>query len=389
MSELLSRNWSGTLIYCFNCDTPDFRTAKMKTFCYHAVEEKESSNLTTTSCYCYQPGIIILHQIVLCQPKYRVVLPAPTLRSAHPVSLSPLMVSRPLSPAKTPTALMPQSARPALLPGRQSRRDLVLPLVKGMLQIAIGGVLGGLTVLKMVDQPFYNPASSFVSRLSNLAGHEFENSLGESGEVTEADLQTFVIRATPAPENPPGPSSVNLPLPTSTAIAPAAAPAPVFVDRFYIPNPTAPTNQNQPVNSMVVVDRFYWPSQGNPPNSVPANPPVATAPQPAAYLGAVVPVAPIEGGSSVSGMFPGSASAVTSDSGGSESNNSPTGYTLLGILELGPQSTALFSKGESTYSVSLGQAIGNSPWILTKFSEGKAILRQGNETRSVTVGEAF
>ena len=62
-------------------------------------------------------------------------------------------------------------------------------------------------------------------------------------------------------------------------------------------------------------------------------------------------------------------------------------YTLVGAMELGDRSAALFELNGVTQRYRLGESIGSSGWILAEISQGQIILRRGDEMRTVVLGE--
>ncbi len=64
-------------------------------------------------------------------------------------------------------------------------------------------------------------------------------------------------------------------------------------------------------------------------------------------------------------------------------------YTLIGVLDLGDRSTAMFDINGSVQSIGLGRAIGNAGWILSRVSQQEIILKRGKETKTVFVGQKF
>jgi hypothetical protein len=65
------------------------------------------------------------------------------------------------------------------------------------------------------------------------------------------------------------------------------------------------------------------------------------------------------------------------------------GYTLIGLLDLGQQSAAMFETNDTTKQFWKGEVIGDTGWMLKSVSDrGVAIVRNG-EVRSLSVGEKF
>lgn len=122
----------------------------------------------------------------------------------------------------------------------------------------------------------------------------------------------------------------------SASPTPTTAPAPTVLERVYIP--------------------VYQPPQG-------LNP----APQPA-----LAPTAPASSPSS-----PTVAAANTET------------HVLIGIMELGSRSAALFEINGTPQRIQVGEAIGSSGWTLVSIRNQEAVVRQNGNVRSIYVGQKF
>ena len=67
----------------------------------------------------------------------------------------------------------------------------------------------------------------------------------------------------------------------------------------------------------------------------------------------------------------------------------PSTHTLVGVLELGDRSAALFDIDGVTRRIKIGEAIGASGWMLADISNQEAIVRRNGEVRSIYVGQKF
>jgi hypothetical protein len=71
-------------------------------------------------------------------------------------------------------------------------------------------------------------------------------------------------------------------------------------------------------------------------------------------------------------------------------NISPTlNYTLVGLLELGDRSAALFEVNGTPQRIYVGESIGSSGWTLVSVQNEEALIRRNGEVRSVYVGQRF
>ena len=64
-------------------------------------------------------------------------------------------------------------------------------------------------------------------------------------------------------------------------------------------------------------------------------------------------------------------------------------YTLIGSLDLGDRSSAMFDMNGAVQTVGLGKTIGNTGWSLSRVSQQEIILKRGKETKTVFVGQKF
>jgi hypothetical protein len=129
-----------------------------------------------------------------------------------------------------------------------------------------------------------------------------------------------------------------------------------------LPLPSAPPMVGNPpaevAPSTTVVERYYYPVY---PNNAAPPPPVSQAPAPPMM------------------QAPPSVPMVAS----------VTKHNLVGILESGDRSSALFRWNDMTQKIQLGEAIGSSGWLLTSVVGQKAILSRQGKTRYLEVGQSF
>ncbi|HEY9645740.1 MAG TPA: hypothetical protein V6C88_05190 [Chroococcidiopsis sp.] len=108
-------------------------------------------------------------------------------------------------------------------------------------------------------------------------------------------------------------------------------------------------------------------------------PPQALAPTNATGLPSVAPAVPTVPGAPVA-----AAPAITAPN----IANSAT-HVLVGLLEQGDRSAALFEVNNTVQRINLGEAIGSSGWTLVAVQNNEAIVRRNGEVRSVYVGQQF
>ncbi len=64
-------------------------------------------------------------------------------------------------------------------------------------------------------------------------------------------------------------------------------------------------------------------------------------------------------------------------------------YTLIGVLDLGDRSTAMFDMNGSVQSIGLGKAISNTGWSVLRVNQQEITIKRGKETKTVMVGQRF
>lgn len=80
---------------------------------------------------------------------------------------------------------------------------------------------------------------------------------------------------------------------------------------------------------------------------------------------------------------------VSSSSSAKSVNSSIPDYTLVGLLELGEKSAALFTVNGTTQRIWLGEKIDNTGWTLEAIANQKAQIRNQGQVRSLSIGEQF
>ena len=64
-------------------------------------------------------------------------------------------------------------------------------------------------------------------------------------------------------------------------------------------------------------------------------------------------------------------------------------HVLVGLLQLGDRSVAMFDFSEGTHRVRVGEQIGNSGWSLVSVSQNEAVIRRNGDVRSIYIGQSF
>ncbi|MDJ0600691.1 MAG: hypothetical protein QNJ37_17830 [Crocosphaera sp.] len=149
---------------------------------------------------------------------------------------------------------------------------------------------------------------------------------------------------------------------TSTvSIQPPSPPTPEkVIERIYVP--MYPPNQSNPTPSTL------------PPNSPPAPP----LPSPTSKPSSVAVLTPNQNTFSVPPEIAAN-SQLPQD----------TGHQLVGVLESGQQSTAIFTFNGISRRFEIGEAVGNSGGILMGVQNQQAIIYHNGQTKYVEVGQGF
>jgi len=141
------------------------------------------------------------------------------------------------------------------------------------------------------------------------------------------------------------------------------------------------------------------PDAGNPPTLVDPIPmPVYQPPRSIASLPTVpiqeplappaqTPPAP---SASTPSDFPAAPSAPASADPAPPLNIAPAStHTLVGLLQLGDRSAAIFEFDGNAQRIAVGERIGSSGWSLVSVSNDEAIIRRNGEVRSIYIGQSF
>lgn len=172
----------------------------------------------------------------------------------------------------------------------------------------------------------------------------------------------------------PAPQIVVIPPPAQVTVAPAApvaaavAPAPAAPQTAAVsPSPTAPASGRAiaAAGTRTPLAASASPSESPQPKILARE--TEPAPAPAAQQSAPVP----EQSAPVASSAPTSA------------------HTLVGILELGDRSAALFEVDGVARRIYVGESIGASGWTLAEIKNQEAVIRKGGDVRSVFVGQKF
>jgi len=246
------------------------------------------------------------------------------------------------------------------------------------------------------DTPFVEYAQrSLVSIEQNKAPQSKSQLAGVPGAATPGTLPSIAISGAPPPTaglstavnriadaleqvaaqpGAPAPQVVVIPPPAQVTVAPAP-PAQVTVTQA----PAAPQIVAGSPSPAAPVSGRAIAAAGNR-SPVAASPAQSEAPQPKILARETEP-APAAGQSAPAPAARESAPAVSSAS--------TSAHTLVGILELGDRSAALFEVDGVARRIYVGESIGASGWTLAEIKNQEAVIRKGGDVRSVFVGQKF
>ena len=162
----------------------------------------------------------------------------------------------------------------------------------------------------------------------------------------------------------PAPQVVIIP-PATAPVAPAAAPTQTAA---VSPSPTAPASGRAIASAGTATQ-----------TTVAASPSSSESPQPK-----------ILARETESAPAPAAAPAAPAEQAAPQAQPAPTAaHTLVGILELGDRSAALFEVDGVARRIYVGESIGASGWTLAEIKNQEAVIRKGGDVRSVFVGQKF
>lgn len=213
-----------------------------------------------------------------------------------------------------------------------------------LLGVGCISVLVALAVWLVTQEAQRQPATTQGNNPSQTAA---TNGLTDSrfAQYMERSLQN--IAQQPQATAPKGgtPAAANMPTVTIPKTpTPPAPKTPAGLERVYVPTYQLPPNLA---------------TQGN------------TAPAPATT---VVPATPNQRAAVPTAPVPPTASVPRS---------------LIGVMELGENSAALFEINGITQRYRIGESIGSSGWTLVEISKNQAIIRRNGEVRTIFIGQSF
>ncbi|MGD1905789.1 MAG: hypothetical protein ACFB0C_07325 [Leptolyngbyaceae cyanobacterium] len=237
------------------------------------------------------------------------------------------------------TYALTTDAAPAPQQPKPRRPWLLIPLVLGAagVSVATALLLGWLSQRQATPEAVVTPAPA-ADAVATTPDAEFLEYLRRSLEVISQDAGTAAgTPGVPEVSVALNGSSLGLPPINSTALPAGAATGPNGVPQIN------------------VIERVYIPYQ--------AGQPVAGAPT--------------------------TATGAPTTATGAPTAAPASRHVLVGILELGNRSAALFEIEGIPQRVYIGERIGNSGWSLVAVANGEATIRRNGEVRSIFIGQQF
>ncbi|MGQ4648565.1 hypothetical protein [Lyngbya aestuarii] len=247
-----------------------------------------------------------------------------------------------------------------------------------------------------------NSSSSLENRQLSASDHQFVEYMQRSLEIIDSKRQTNQATKTAVvsgtnPDSQQALASANSPV--------ALKQAPTVLERVYYPvyqpqRPSAPRIPSAvarpPAPAPSVVARPPAPA----PSAVVARPPApapSVAARPPAPAPSVAAKPPVPAPSVVVQPPPAQTAPQEVTPAPEVVENSPTQpsptpiakHTLVGLVELGANSAALFDLDGITQRVYVGEAIGASGWTLVSVANDEAVIRRNGEVRSIYAGQQF
>ena len=211
-------------------------------------------------------------------------------------------------------------------------------------------------VIERVYIPVYPPQSPMAPTRPSAGVRPPVPNL--SAPAANPPVSSSAIRRLVASPSP----AVKRSAPSPSPAANRSAPSPSLAAKRSAPSPSPAAKRSAPSPSPVAK------------RSAPTSPKASTSADLPIELPALPTVPPAV-------MVPNAPVAQLPASGGK--------HTLVGVMEQGDRSAALFNMGGITRYVYVGEAIGDSGWTLVSIANQEAVIRRNGEVRSVYAGQAF
>jgi hypothetical protein len=230
--------------------------------------------------------------------------------------------------------------------------------------------------LKAIDNKIKAKQQATVPPGGNIpsGGNNTTNPLPHSGNSPLASSQPQrVIERVYIPVYPPqNPAAPSGPSPLARSPVPTLS-APVPSSAAQAPSPSAAARRPAPSPSVAARRPALSPSPAakrsasiSPQAAAPVAPRLTLPVLPTLPPSVMVPAAPV-----------------------TQSPTSASKQTLVGVMEQGDRSAALFNTAGVTRYIFVGEGIGDSGWTLVSVANQEAVIRRNGEVRSVYAGQSF
>ena len=335
------------------------------------------------------------------KPEYVSLQPIEIPQITTPPSVMPLQDLPQHSSTEPPEATLVEPSETSVAPiaSPPAKRSSSWSLEKVLL---VAGVisLGVTLILLLTNQhkltwpwsPNPDDASFGPNGQLSAADNQFVSYMLRSLEVIDHKTKAKQSTTQASPLGPANPQTI--PAPINRPIA--SNQAPTVLEKVYIPiyppqtslAPIAPSGATR--GGVTLPPPPARPSRAvasSPARrSVPLPPPPANPPLVVPSV-AARPKAPAPSAAAPARTVPPSEAAPPSES--QQASVSTVKHTLVGLLELGDRSAALFEVNGTTQRINVGEAIGASGWTLVSVANQEAVVRRNGEVRSVYVGQKF
>lgn len=330
-----------------------------------------------------KPEYISLQPLVMPQ------LPAPTAA----VLASELEQEPILEPTETmPGELVERREVPTAMPvAKQSGWSVEkLLLIGGITSLVVALILVLASQQKLTLPAWLNFSGSSSTQSGQLSpsDNQFVTYMLRSLQVIDHKSKTNQKTATTGSASitanqPP----VNLQANSMASIRPNP-PQTVLERNYYIPvyPPQAPLPQTTTPSAARPSFQAVSPA-AKPPVKAPA--PVAKLSPPSQVARVTRPTAPTQVAPVLPALPPPPPPSAVIPSAAVASSATDAKHILVGLLELGDRSAALFDVGGTTQRIKIGEGIGASGWTLVSVANQEAVIRRNGEVRSVYVGQKF
>lgn len=343
-----------------------------------------------------KPEYVSLKSIVIPQlPKPSAVVPPPDT------------LSETSSPESTDSKLSARVETQVVATSNSRPNGFSLPLERLLLLVGFV-VLGMSLILLLVKQKrltlpeWLNPTPQPTVTLNT-------SQVSEPNDFPDYALRVLAMidkkySAKPQATTPPGATAANPTAPASVNSVQADTPPQRVIERVYIPvyppqNPATPVAPPAVARPPAPSLAATIPSPSVAAKRVAPSPSVATkraapSPSPAPATKRATPTSPQAAAPvapritlPVLPTLPPSVIVPTVPM--TQAPTSANKHTLVGVLEQGDRSAALFNAGGVTRYIFVGEAIGDSGWTLVSIANQEAVIRRNGEVRSVYAGQSF